>query len=291
MTMRIVVFADDPDWHCRRLVAACNRHGASVVVESLRRCRFRLGTVGPGIEIPGFEGEGPEIAFVRSIPNGTFEQVTFRLSLLHALRELGVRVVNDARAIERCVDKSMTSFLLHRAGVPTPATLVAEEGDAAASWREAQAGDVVAKPLFGAQGRGLRRIALGEPLPDATTEPLRGVLYLQEYVGRNGDWRDFRVFVVGGAAVAAMMRRGATWVTNVARGGICERVPCNGRLAELAVAASRAVGATYCGIDLIEDGRQRLVVLEVNSMPAWQGLQGVAEVDIADRVARHVLDL
>jgi ribosomal protein S6--L-glutamate ligase len=51
------------------------------------------------------------------------------------------------------------------------------------------------------------------------------------------------------------------------------------------------VGVGYCGVDLSEDGPRGLVVLEVNSMPAWQGLQGVAELDIADGIAAHVLEL
>jgi RimK family alpha-L-glutamate ligase len=289
--MRVVIFADEPDWHCRRLGAACTRVGARVVIESLRRCRFELGGagargVGPGIVIPGLEGL-PDLALVRVIPNGTFEQVTFRLSLLHGLRELGVPVVNDARAIERCVDKSMTSFLLHRAGIPTPPTLTGEESEAAAIWRDRQGCDVVVKPLFGAQGRGLRRITPQAALP--RPDDLAGVLYLQRYVGRDAGWRDYRVFVVGDAPVAAMLRHGRSWVTNVARGGRCERVAPGGRLGELAVAAGRAVGADYCGVDLIEDEGGSLTVLEVNSMPAWRGLQGVAEIDIASCLAEHLI--
>ena len=81
------------------------------------------------------------------------------------------------------------------------------------------------------------------------------------------------------------------WVTNVARGGVCESVPCAGKLAELAVAAASAVGAAYCGVDLIEDEARGHLVLEVNSMPAWRGLQGVTDVDIADRISAHVLEL
>jgi tetrahydromethanopterin:alpha-L-glutamate ligase len=285
--MRIALFAEDPDWHCRRLVAAFRRHGAEVIVESLRRCRFQIADGKAKVEIPALNGDLPDIAFVRSIPNGSFEQVTFRLSLLHALCELGVRVVNSARAIERCVDKSMTSFLLARAGIPTPDTLVTELTDAAESWRAAQPADIVAKPLFGAQGRGLVRLDRDAVLPDPAS--LNGVLYLQNYVGRDNEWRDYRVFVVGDAAVAAMARRGASWITNVARGGSCEPAAVAGKLGELAVAASRAVGADYCGVDLIETAGGELVVLEVNSMPAWKGLQGVAEDDIADRIARHVV--
>jgi tetrahydromethanopterin:alpha-L-glutamate ligase len=288
--MRVAVFAEDPDWHCRRLVAAFRRHGAEVVVESLRRCHFDIAGRSPTVEIPGLGGLPPDLAFVRSIPNGSFEQVTFRLSLLHALGELGVRVVNSARAIERCVDKSMTSFLLARAGIPTPATLVTEAAECAASWRATQPCDIVAKPLFGAQGRGLRRIERAADLPDPA-EGLGGVLYLQHYVGRDSEWRDFRVFVVGDVAVAAMARRGASWITNVARGGSCEAAAVAGRLGELAIAASRAVGTAYCGVDLIENGDGELVVLEVNSMPAWKGLQGVADIDIADRIARHAVAL
>jgi tetrahydromethanopterin:alpha-L-glutamate ligase len=288
---RVVIFADEPDWHCRRLLAAFERRRAASSIMSLRRCAFELGNGGVGIAIPGLETNLPTVALVRNIPAGNFEQVTFRLSILHALRELGVPVVNDARAIERCVDKSMTSFLVHKAGLPTPQTLVSEDAERAAAWRQTQGADVVAKPLFGAQGRGLARIAPNDPLPAADDEHLRGVLYLQRYVGREDDWRDYRVFVVGGEAIAAMTRRGTSWVTNVARGGVCEPAPCSGKLAELAVAAASAVGAGYCGVDLIEDGNRGLAVLEVNSMPAWKGLQSVAEIDIADRIAAHVLSL
>jgi RimK family alpha-L-glutamate ligase len=287
----VVIFAHEPDWHCRRLLAAFERRRSATSIVSLRRCAFELGNGGSGVTIPGFETGLPAAALVRNIPAGGFEQVTFRLSILHALRELGIPVVNDARAIERCVDKSMTSFLVYRAGLPTPQTLVSEDAEEASSWRQAQGADVVAKPLFGAQGRGLVRIAPGEALPDPTGERLHGVLYLQRYVGSERDWRDYRVFVVGGEAIAAMVRRGSSWITNVARGGVCEPAPCSGRLAELAVAAAAAVGAAYCGVDLIEDESRGLAVLEVNSMPAWKGLQGVAEVDIADRIAAHVLTL
>jgi tetrahydromethanopterin:alpha-L-glutamate ligase len=287
--MRVVLFAEEPDWHCRRLIRACSRRGARVTVASLADCAFRIGAGAGavGIDIPDFDGVLPELALVRTIPNGSFEQVTFRLALLHALQTLGVRVVNDARAIERCVDKSMTSFLLHHAGIPTPPTLVTEHPDAAASWQATQDADLVAKPLFGAQGRGLRRIAAGEAPPDPAE--LAGVLYLQRYVGRASEWRDYRVFVIGGIAIAAMMRRGAGWITNVARGGTCEAMRCDGRLGALAVAATRTVGADYSGVDLIENDSGELVVLEVNSMPAWKGLQGVADIDIAEAIAAHVV--
>ena len=96
---------------CAASPTPCAARGASVVVTSLPRCAFDT-ALASGIDIPGFEGALPDGVFVRSISAGTLEQITFRLGILHALRESGVRVWNDARAIERCVDKSMTTFLL-----------------------------------------------------------------------------------------------------------------------------------------------------------------------------------
>ncbi len=75
---------------------------------------------------PGYEDRLPDGVFVRGVPGGTLEQVVLRLDVLHALKLLGVPVYNDGRAIERTVDKAMTSFVLASAGIPTPATWVTE---------------------------------------------------------------------------------------------------------------------------------------------------------------------
>ena len=108
--LRIALFLEEEsgNWHVRRLAEALRARGADVVVSSLPRCAFDT-QLDSGIDIPGFDGELPDAVFVRSISQGTLEQITFRLGLLHALRESGVRVWNDARAIERCVCLLYTS--------------------------------------------------------------------------------------------------------------------------------------------------------------------------------------
>jgi tetrahydromethanopterin:alpha-L-glutamate ligase len=284
---RIALFADEPEWHARQLAGAFTALGASTRIASLSACAFTLGGGGPGVAIPGFEDALPDAALVRTIALGSFEQVTLRLGILHALQTIGVPVINDARAIERCVDKSMTSFLLHHAGIPTPPTFAGEEDAQALAWRLATPGGHVTKPLFGSQGRGLARLGDGDALPPA--EAYLGVRYLQRFVGRETGWRDFRVMVVGGAPIAAMLRHGRSWITNVRQGGRCERIAATGRLADLAAAAVAAVGADYAGVDLIEDPAGALLVLEVNSMPAWKGLQSVSDRDLAHDLAQHVL--
>ncbi|HEY0837018.1 MAG TPA: RimK family alpha-L-glutamate ligase [Azospirillum sp.] len=284
-----LVLTDRPDWHTPRLVRAIQARGLPCRRVSLGQCGIAAGRTATGLLIPGFEDRLPAGVFVRVVGQGSFEQVTLRLGVLHALRELGVPVCNDARAIERCVDKSMTSFLLARAGLPTPPTLATQSAEAAR--RElARRPDQVLKPLFGAQGRGLRRLDGPDALPDA--DAVAGVYYLQPFVPpRTADgWRDRRVFVVGDRAVAAMNRHGRTWITNVHQGGVCEAAPIDDEPAALAVRAARAVGAAYAGVDLIQDPAGGWLVLEVNSMPAWQGLQRVTPTDIADALAEDFVE-
>jgi tetrahydromethanopterin:alpha-L-glutamate ligase len=271
---RIALLAEPSDGPARRIAAALKRLGAESVRLSLRTCGFD--TRAPfGLTLPGFEGELPAAVLVRGIPAGGFEQVTLRLGVLHALREAGVMIWNDARAIEFCVDKSMTTHLIAKAGLATPATFTAqsrEEALAVAERECAGGAALVVKPLFGAQGRGLHLIRSAEDLP-AEAE-VAGLYYLQHFVEPAGaHWQDYRLFVCGGKVIAGMMRIGASWITNVKRGGRPQPAVLTADLIEAAERASRAVGADYAGVDLIRGRDGTLFTLEVNSMPAWSGLE------------------
>ncbi len=290
---RIPVFTDDPGWHGKRLRSAFAARGLEAVFVSLKSCRLDLVPGNPGVHIPGFEDALPQGVFVRGVPGGTLQQVIVRLDILHALAMLGVTVYNDARAVERTVDKAMTSFLLHYHGVATPATWACESRTEAqvVMARETMAGHaLVIKPLFGSQGQGVRRLEPGAPFPVPMEEHVEGLYYLQRYVDSGeGEWHDHRVFVINGQVAGAMIRHGSSWVNNVAQGGRCEALEAVGEIAELALAAARAVDIDYCGVDIIRDRLGRLFVLEVNSIPAWKGLQGVLDADIAALLVAHFL--
>ncbi|MBK1842725.1 RimK family alpha-L-glutamate ligase [Azospirillum sp. YIM B02556] len=284
---RIAIFVDGADWHTRRLTAAFARRGAKAAAVSLSACGF--GPDGP--IIPGFDGGLPDACLVRTISAGSFEQVTLRLGVLHALAHAGVPVANNPVSIERCVDKSATAFRLAAACVPTPRTwTVADPVQASAilAALHAEGRAAVLKPLFGSQGKGLRRLDPGMGLPAA--EEVAGVYHLQEYVGAaDGGWFDWRVFVADGRPLAAVVRQGDHWITNVKQGARCHPANPAGVLGDLAVAAAAAVGADYAGVDVIRAPDGRFLVLEVNSMPAWRGLQAVTPVDVAQAQADLVL--
>lgn len=285
MKRRIPVFTDDPGWHGRRLSEAFAARGCEAVFVSLKDCRLDLVPGHPGVHIPGFDGELPSGVFVRGVPGGTLQQVIARLDILHALQLLGVLVYNDGRAVERTVDKAMTSLLLHLNGVATPPTWVCESREQAHAiiLRETMAGrTLVIKPLFGSQGQGVRLLTRAMPAPVPMDEHVDGLYYLQHYIDSGeGAWHDHRVFVIDGQVAGAMVRYGAGWINNVALGGRCEYLAPTGEVAELALAAARALDIDYCGVDIIRDRAGRLYVLEINSIPAWKGLQGVIETSIA----------
>lgn len=284
---RIAIFVDGADWHTRRLATAFARRGATAVPVSLSACGF--GPDGPAV--PGFDGALPDACLVRTISAGSFEQVTVRLGVLHALSHGGLVVANGPAAIERCVDKGATAFRLAAAGVPTPRTWTVADPIQASSILAALHADgraAVLKPLFGSQGKGLRRLDPGMGLPGP--DEVAGVYHLQEYVGAaDGGWFDWRVFVVDGRPLAAMVRQGDHWITNVKQGARCHPASPGGILGELAVAAATAVGADYAGVDVIRAPDGRFLVLEVNSMPAWRGLQAVTPVDVAQALADLLL--
>ena len=298
--MKVAIFADETGWHTRQLQAALRARGAFGRCIDLADCRIATDHAWHGLVLPGFGTALPDAVLVRGIAAGSFEQVTKRLGVLHALREFGVPVYNDARAIERSVDKSMTSLLLHAAGVPTPATWGFESAEDAQRlvMRESAAGRaLVLKPLFGSQGKGLMRVGRVDgvhvPLP-----PLHGLYgdfaYLQRHVpAQAAPGHDWRVLVVGGQAVAAMRRVSEHWVHNVAQGARCEPQPLDRdagpELARIAVAAAHALDMDYAGVDLLPSA-DGIVVIEVNGVAAWHGLQRVTGFNIAGTLVDDLLD-
>lgn len=285
---RVAVFTDKLDWHVDETLKAFRALGARPVAVRLSACR--IDTSRPhGLAIPGFH-DLPDLAVVRAIGDGSLEAITMRLAVLHALEALGTPLVNSARAIERCTDKSMASFLLRRAGLPSPETFATQSPAQARAIarRECPRGPLVLKPLFGAQGWGLQLIEKPADLP--TLEEARGVYYLQRFVGpARPPFEDMRVLVANGAVVAAMRRRSSHWVTNVRQGARPCAVEPTARERELALAAADAMGAALAGVDLIADADGAPQVLEVNSMAGWYGLQKVTPFSIAERLAVETL--
>ena len=273
--MRIAILSGGDGWHVRDLQRAAVAQEYVAEAVDFRRL---FTSVAAGAEaLAGFD-----VVIVRTMPPGSLEQVVFRMDLLHRLQARGVRVLNSPRALETCVDKYLATAYLEAAGLRVPPTIVCQHADAALEAFTALGGDVVVKPLFGSEGRGMMRISDPELAwrTFRTLEQMRSILYLQQFV-RHPGW-DLRVFVLDGNVLAAMRRvaRG-DWRTNVAQGGNGETVALSSVQRDLAVRAAAALGAAAAGVDLLPGPDGEWYVLEVNAVPGWRALAPVAGVDIA----------
>lgn len=286
--MRIGILGHRGGWHAAALQDALARRGIKAPFFNITQLTARL-AARPWLAADGEPLEDYDVIFVRLIPGGSLEQVIFRVDALHRLENAGVRVINSPTVIERAVDKYYTSTLLEDAGLPTPRTVVAERFDDAMDAFRELGGDVVVKPLFGSLGRGMTRVSD----PDVAYRVFRAlelgryVYYLQEFIPHHH--QDIRVFVIGDQAVAAMVRHGDSWKTNVAQGAEATALPLDDQLRAMSLRATRALGAEYAGVDLLPLEGGGYTVIEINGIPGWRGLQGATGIDIADRLVDYVV--
>jgi ribosomal protein S6--L-glutamate ligase len=225
--------------------------------------------------------DGVDAVLLRNMPGGTLEQIVFRMDRLARVAASGKLVVNPPRTIEIAVDKYLALSRMAAAGLPVPPTIVCQRLDEAIRAFDDLGGDVVIKPLFGSEGRGITRV---RDCTAATTtfEALEAdgrVIYLQRFIDHGN--RDLRVFIVGGRVVAAMRRVSDDWITNIARGGRGERYEPSDALCDLAVRAAAACECDVAGVDIVIDQQQQPHLLEVNAAPGWRALSEVSGIDIA----------
>lgn len=277
-------------WHAQKLQDSLEAHKAQVAFADATLLVSRLGR-SAGVGEGGLDLGAFDLLFVREVPGGSLEQVIYRMDALHQLENAGLRVVNSPYAIEKMVDKYYTLALLQQSGLPVPETRVCEGFERAMEAFHELGGDVVVKPLFGSRGVGMVRITEEDTAGRVFRALQIGsyVYYLQKFIPHFN--QDQRVFVIGSECVASMTRVANSWKTNVAAGAHPVHTQVTPEVQDICGQAAKVLGADYCGVDLLWSEEGKLSILEVNSMPAWQGLQEVTDFDIADRIVEHCLGM
>lgn len=289
---RFVALVSGLGWHVQDLIRAAERVGVALEPVPFPTIAGRVGGSPPRLEAGGVDLMGTDGVLVRMMPPGTLEQVVFRMDTLHRLVAAGVPVLNPPAAVEAAVDKYLALARVEADGLPVPPTWVGESAEGALAAFRDLGSDVVVKPLFGSEGRGLVRISDVELARRAfhALERLGAVLYVQKHIPHPG--HDLRAFVLGGRVLGAIRRTAAPgeWRTNVALGGTAEAVPLGAEARRLALRATRAIGAEMAGVDLLPDRDGRLVVLEVNAVPGWRALAAASGIDVAAEVLAALRD-
>jgi tetrahydromethanopterin:alpha-L-glutamate ligase len=286
---RFAVLASGTGWHIQDLLRAAAAAGIDLKVCPFESLTMAIGRnhedrAGCGVFADGLNLAELDAVLVRMMPPAGLEPVVFRMDALHRLTDAGVPVLNPPRTVEMAVDKALSLARLDAAGIAVPPSWVGERADEALAAFERLGRDVVIKPVFGSEGRGLVRVSDRESCWRVVhaLQRIGSLLYLQQFVP-NAGW-DLRVLVLDGEIVAAMKRQAAPreWRANVAQGARAEALPDVPADVQVIVElAARVIGGMILGVDLIRDDQGRWLVLEVNGVPGWRALSSATGVDVA----------
>lgn len=286
--MKIVVLSTNPKlYSTRRLVEAGQAAGHEMLVINHRRCYMNITTHRPSIHYKGKPISGVDAIIPRIGASVSF----YGTAVVRQFEMMGVYSVNESTAITRARDKLRASQLLSRRGIGLPVTGFANSPDDTEDLLNfIGEPPVVIKLLEGTQGVG---VVLGETrkAAESVIEAFRGLganFMVQEFIKEAGG-TDVRCFVVGGKVVAAMKRTGkeGEFRSNLHRGGSAKLTRITPEERSTAVRSAKIMGLNVAGVDLLRSNHGP-VVMEVNSSPGLEGIEGATGKDVAGLVIEFI---
>ena len=217
-----------------------------------------------------------------------------------ALEKQGLRLFNNATAIELCDDKILTYLTLVNAGVKVVKTIPAPlcytpNANVQTSFLEGIEKElsypIVVKKSYGSFGAGVRLARNRQELETLANECLCEPHSYQAFISESAG-RDIRVIVIGGKAVAAMERvaKDGEFRSNIELGGAGRVFALPESYAQMAEAAAKALGLDYCGVDLLV-GKESAVICEVNSNAFFEGLEETTGFNVAKAYAEYIFNV
>ncbi|QEG43508.1 ATP-grasp domain-containing protein [Roseimaritima ulvae] len=294
-SLRFLVLGPDQGWHADQLASAATAAEHRLRFAPYESLSASLDGHGHQVRCAAGSLSDFDVVLTRTMPVGSLEQITFRLATLHALQNVssendsfaGPIVLNPPRALETAIDKYATLATVSRLGYDVPATAVVQSRSEAMEAFKRLGGDVVVKPIFGGEGRGVMRVQ--DPqlawFTFATLERLDAVAYVQQFIPPGGI--DTRLLVIGSQVWAVRRRSSDDWRTNVSQGAVSEGVEVTAAQRQMALRIAAEIGIQIGSVDVLDasDGRPR--VLEVNGVPGWKGAQQALGIDLAARMIAH----
>ncbi len=289
--MNLAILSREPkSYSTQRLVEAATVQGHAVRVIDHLQCNLVLEKGKPGIIYQGQPLTGIEAIIPRIGASVTF----YGTAVVRQFEMMKVRTAIDSQAIVRSRDKLRSMQVLSRAGVGMPKTAFTNfTEDVPAMIGRVGGAPVIIKLLEGTQGLG---VVLAESEKAATSvieafHNLKARIIVQEFIAESKG-ADLRAFVINGEVVGAMKRQGkeGEFRSNLHRGGTGTLVKLSRAEKAAALLATKALGLSIAGVDMLQSKRGPLV-LEVNSSPGLEGIEKATQFDIAGRIIEYTAAL
>ncbi|MGH2414801.1 MAG: 30S ribosomal protein S6--L-glutamate ligase, partial [Microcystaceae cyanobacterium] len=288
--MKIAILSQDISaslYSTRRLKEAGVAQGHEMRIVDYLRCYMNITAYKPTVIYKG----KPLESFDAIIPRIGASKTFYGTAVVRQFEVMGVFSANESQAISRSRDKLRCLQILAREGIGLPVTGFAHATEDIDGLIETVGGaPVVIKLLEGTQGIG---VVLAETHQAARSviEAFRGLdanILVQEFI-KEAHGVDIRCFVVGEQVIAAMKRQGTEeeFRSNLHRGGKAEKIKLTPEERSTAVQASKAMGLSVAGVDLLRS-HHGPVVIEVNSSPGLEGIEQATRVDVAGKIIEFV---
>jgi len=271
----------------RRLVEAAEQRGHEVIVLDHLKCVLVIEKGHPHIYYGGKEVSGIDAIIPRIGSSVTF----YGAAVVRQFEQMKVFSCVESQALVRSRDKLRSLQLLAKAGLGMPKTAFASIPKNIENVLEQVGGaPVVIKLLEGTQGIG---VILAETHKSAKSViesflSLKANILVQEFIKEAGG-ADVRAFIVDGKIVGAMKRQGlpGEFRSNLHRGGSANVIELTKEERETAIKAAKKLGLAIAGVDMLQSSRGPLV-MEVNSTPGLEGIEGATGVDIAGKIIEYI---
>lgn len=280
--LTIGLLASDPTLYSnRRILEAGEERGHKMVFLNIKHCYMKMDAENPEIHYRG----GKIINYLDAVIPRIRPSMTFYgCSLIRQFESMGTYTLNSSSAITQSRDKLFALQLLLKSGLDIPVTGFANSPiDTNDLIDMVNGAPLIVKLLEGAQGRG---VVLAETRKAAESvinafKSLQANLLVQEFV-KEADGKDLRLFVIDGKIVASIERTAAPgeFRANIHQGGSANLAKVTPEERKLAQKAAKTLDLNVAGVDIIRSARGPLL-LEVNSSPGLEGIEGATGKDIA----------
>jgi ribosomal protein S6--L-glutamate ligase len=274
----------------QRLIEEIQKAGHEALVVDHSLCDLIIEQEGPSILYKGQKLEGIDAIIPRIGASVTF----YGTAVVRQFELMGAFSAVTSQAIVRSRDKLLSLQILSKNGLGMPKTAFTNfsKGGEKQLIEQVSGPPVIIKLLEGTQGLG---VVLAETTKAAQSvveafNGLKARIIVQEYI-KEAKGADIRAFVVNGKVVGAMKRQGAEgeFRSNLHRGGVATVIKLSRAEKLAALNAAKDLGLDVAGVDMLQSARGPLI-LEVNSSPGLEGIEGATGVNVAAEIVKFVVD-
>ena len=273
----------------RRLIEAGEKRGHEIVLLDHMKCVLVIEQGRPHIYYNGKEVTGVNAVIPRIGASATF----YGSAVVRQFEMMKIFTAVESQALVRSRDKLRSLQILARAGLGIPKTAFAsspKDKDIDSVIEAIGGAPCVVKLLEGTQGIGVI-LAENQKAAKSVIEAflkLDASILVQEFI-KESKGADLRAFVVDGQIVGAMKRqaREGEFRSNLHRGGTATVIQLTAEERATAIKAAKKLGLNIAGVDLLQSERGPLV-MEVNSSPGLEGIEGATGIDIAGKIIEYV---